>query len=238
MGSRIGSLLALAVLALAAVVSATWSGPAWSPYETGPERFGEDVDESLDRPREGGAIEREAPPVEDPRRSIENLPDLNVWPWVVLAVVIGAVIAVLVALRLHFVRRRRQLDRDRDPRLGPVPHPEPEADEEDLAELDQRLDRALDEVAHGEPRNAIVAIWLHLQRLLAARDFASDAADTPSEFAERARTAYHLDPDALGELAALYREARFSRHPLTENHRARAQSCLTRLQAGLREVAP
>lgn len=238
MGSRIGSLLALAVLALAAVVSATWGGPAWSPYETGPERFGDDVDESLDRPGGGGSVEREPPDVEDPRRGIENLPDLNIWPWVALAVVIGASIAVLVALRLHFVRRRQQLDRDRDPRLGPAPHPEPEPAEEDLAELDERLDQALAEVAHGEPRNAIIAIWLHLQRLLAAHQFASDAADTPTEFAERARAAYHLDREAVGELATLYEEARFSRHPLTETHRTRAQSCLTRLQAGLREVAP
>lgn len=238
MGSRLGSLAALAVLALAALVSATWDGPVWESGDSGEERFGEDVDEALDRPppEEGTPVERERPEAEELPR-FDDLPGVTPWAWLVLAIVLGAVVVVLVALRLHFVRRRRQLAGDRDPRAGPTPVPDDTATDEDLEDLERRLDTALRDLSAGEPRNAIVAIWLHLERLLAARSFRRDAADTPTEYAARARASYQLDATALDDLAELYREARFSTHPLTEEHRARAHDCLRRLQAGLRAGA-
>jgi hypothetical protein len=238
MGSHLGGLAALAVLALAALVATTWGGPVWDPDSPSSSSPTGEYDAPAEPPREDAPEQtRPAPePEESERREIGDLPETGFWAWLVLALVVGAVVAVLAAMRLHFVRRRRQLERDREARRGAVPVPSSETEAE-VAEIDRRLRAALAEIDAGEPRTAVVATWLYLEHLLSARRFPRGVADTPTEYAERARTAYHLDPAALADLADLYREARFSEHRLTEEHRRRARECLARLQTGLREGA-
>ena len=89
----------------------------------------------------------------------------------------------------------------------------------------------------GRARNAIVAIWLRLEDLARSAHFAFDPSDTPTEFAGRVCDALRLDEDAMRRLATLYREARFSTHPLTGEQRREARGCLERLHADLTEGA-
>jgi hypothetical protein len=49
--------------------------------------------------------------------------------------------------------------------------------------------------------------------------------------------ALDLDPRAIERLARLYREARFSRHPLGEDARAQAAAALEALHADLARVS-
>ena len=57
--------------------------------------------------------------------------------------------------------------------------------------------------------------------------------ETSAEFVVRVLHRLDLDPRAIGELAALYREARFSDHQLGEEARERARAALERLHADL-----
>jgi hypothetical protein len=89
----------------------------------------------------------------------------------------------------------------------------------------------------GEPRNAIVAAWLDLETSAAATGLARLPAETSSEYTARVIGHWEVDRVRLGDLAALYREARFSTHPLTETHRRRAIDDLEALHDDLERVA-
>lgn len=89
----------------------------------------------------------------------------------------------------------------------------------------------------GTPRNAIVACWLDLEDAAGAVGLPRRASETSAEYTTRVLKTWDLAPDALGSLAALYREARFSRHELTEAHREVAVRRLTVLHEELWRVA-
>lgn len=86
----------------------------------------------------------------------------------------------------------------------------------------------------GSPRNAIVACWWELERTCADTGLPRAAAETSTEFTARVLGRYLLEPRGVGALAALYREARFSAHVLTEVDRERAVTALEQIVAGLR----
>lgn len=88
----------------------------------------------------------------------------------------------------------------------------------------------------GTPRNAIVRCWLQLERDVAAVGLDRDPADTSLEFTERVLARYTVDPEAITNLATLYREARFSDHPLDESNRQAALDALDRLHHTLRDA--
>ncbi|MGB8859996.1 MAG: DUF4129 domain-containing protein [Ilumatobacteraceae bacterium] len=106
----------------------------------------------------------------------------------------------------------------------------PEVDDRPLA-IDVVSARAA--LQGGRPRNAIVACWMRLESDAASAGLARLAAETPTEYVERVVAASSVDPAPIGELASLYREARFSRHELSDDHRARACAALDRVAAGL-----
>ena len=85
----------------------------------------------------------------------------------------------------------------------------------------------------GTARNAIVACWMQLERAATAAGLPRIAAETPAEYVQRVVTAASVDPEPIGQLAALYREARFSRHALGEEHRGRAVLALHRVVGAL-----
>ena len=93
-------------------------------------------------------------------------------------------------------------------------------------------------LAEGPPRNAIVACWMQLERDAAAAGLSRVASETSAEYAARVVAKASVDPAPIAELAALYREARFSRHELGDEHRARALASLDRVAAALRASEP
>ena len=104
------------------------------------------------------------------------------------------------------------------------------------ADLEVDVDAARAVLAHGTPRNAIVACWMRLEHDAAAAGLVRATAETSAEFVERVVATASVDPAPIGELAALYREARFSRHDLDDGHRARAVAALDRVALALRVV--
>jgi hypothetical protein len=91
----------------------------------------------------------------------------------------------------------------------------------------------LEAVAEGAPRNGIVACWLRLQVSVEEAGVPPRRSDTSTEFVQRALRSLDLDPRPVATLAALYREARFSEHPVGEDARDAARAALESLHEDL-----
>ncbi len=146
---------------------------------------------------------------------------------VVIALVAIGVLAVLAQVVIAVLRRPRVLRHDEPGFEAPA------VPEELLAGARAGIDLLLT----GEPRNAIVAAWLSLETAAAATGLPRDPAETSTEYTARVIGTWAVDRDRLADLAALYREARFSVHDLGEGHRDRAVSDLQVLHADLERVA-
>jgi hypothetical protein len=86
----------------------------------------------------------------------------------------------------------------------------------------------------GSPRNAIVECWLRLEQAVVAAGVRHDPANTSTEFTVCVLTTLQVDQVAVERLAALYREARFSDHPMGEGARRAAIDALDDIHDGLR----
>lgn len=218
------------VLVLCALVAATFDGPRWPGLRDEPERVStsEEAASPQDPDDPAPAEDRRSSP-DDDEPWLPWVPPLDLLLLVPAALVLG--VALLVAARLRLVRRRRRLTGRAGPRHSPAPSGPPPV-EEDL-DVPEALDEGARTIGEGAPRNAIVATWLRLERAVESDRFPHRPEETPSELVERALASYRLDGTAIRRLAALYREARFSAHPVTEDHRAEAADCLRRLLAAL-----
>lgn len=155
-------------------------------------------------------------------------PVLIVLVQVILVLAALAVVLVLAQLIRSLLRRRPHLELHEEPdfAIPLVPSELLEAGRERLQDLES-----------GEPRNAIVAAWLGLETSAAATGLPRLPAETSTDYTERVIGVWPVDSERLGDLAALYREARFSVHELGETHRDRAINDLRVLIADLEQVA-
>ena len=85
----------------------------------------------------------------------------------------------------------------------------------------------------GEPRNAIVAAWSRFEVQGERAGVGRLASETSSEYAIRILDLVSADTGAVNRLAGLYREARFSEHEMTEEHRTEALDALAGLRRSL-----
>ena len=86
----------------------------------------------------------------------------------------------------------------------------------------------------GAPRNAIVECWLLLEAAVVDAGVPREPSDTSAEFTQRVLATVSVDRAAISVLAALYREARFSNHPMNEESRRVAIEALDAVHQGLR----
>ncbi|HKA68573.1 MAG TPA: DUF4129 domain-containing protein [Actinomycetes bacterium] len=138
--------------------------------------------------------------------------------------VLGAVLAVLAMLRRggrRVIARARVFD-------GPPEVP-------GLAEAISAGDSALRE-SSMDARAAIIACYVAMERVLAEHGAAREVADTPAELLDRAVGAGLIRSDAALRLTDLFREARFSSHPMDETARTAATAALTELADDLYAV--
>lgn len=154
-------------------------------------------------------------------------------PFVGLIVQIVAVLVILVVLGVVIGLLRSVWRRPQFVSRQAADFVAPEVPESLISTAEDRL--AL--LAEGEPRNAIVAAWLSLETAAAAAGLPRDPSETSTEYTTRVLRSWDIDPRPLADLAALYREARFSRHPLGEDHRGQAVRDLTTVQDDLRRAA-
>jgi hypothetical protein len=146
-------------------------------------------------------------------------------------------LGVVLFLLARLVRRARQLWQARSRRArAPVEEVEfevlgsagrvSEAIEQDAVEQRTLLE-------HGEPRNAIVACWDRFERQASRGGVVRQPWQTTGEYVLGVLDLVGADHGAVGRLADLYREARFSDHPMTESHRRTALDALDTIHRSL-----
>lgn len=145
-----------------------------------------------------------------------------------LAVAVGVVLLVAryaAAPLVRSVRRRRRARWRRTPQRVDLPVLEPPAAlaREMLADADSQR-RLL--VEDGSPRNAVVGCWHRFETQAATAGLARGPWETSSEYTLRVLDLVEAHQPAVTRLGALYREARFSEHELTEAHRREALEAL------------
>jgi Domain of unknown function (DUF4129) len=167
------------------------------------------------------------PTLREVTKDVRPLADLS-WLGDLIATAILLAVAAAVLLALAWLWRHR---------WRPPAPPE----QVDFEVLPDRLATALREdrvaqleaVAGGDARNGIVACWLRLQETLTAAGVPPGRAETSAEYVVRVLHRLDLDPVPVARLAALYREARFSTHPVDEDARRAATEALEALHREL-----
>lgn len=145
----------------------------------------------------------------------------KVW-WVLGGIALALLLAVVV-LAIRVNRRRRAAAPPESAREAP-----------DRALLtDRRAAHQARMLRKGSPREAIIATWLDLERLVAAAGVPRRPSETSSELVVRVLDDREVPAAALTDLAALFREARFSTHEPTEALRERAAGDLDAVHAAL-----
>ena len=148
----------------------------------------------------------------------------NPWPLLVLFAVVALGAAALTVYR-H--RHRRAVA------LPPEPDPEPGA--EPLMAALAAGARVLHE--DPDPRTAIIGCYAAMERSLADAGAPPLMADTPAEVLSRATASGLVRSAPATTLTSLFRQARYSSHPMTEADRATAIDALAQVQADLRSGA-
>ncbi|WP_052397109.1 DUF4129 domain-containing protein [Streptomyces sp. NRRL F-5123] len=149
-------------------------------------------------------------------------------------VVVLALVALAAVLLVAGYTLWRQLYRPATREvLEPYSH-EPD-EQEALAEAVDSGRRAL--LGDGDPRAAVIACYAAMERSLAGSGVARRASDSPQDLLERAAGSGLLGGPHAADLTALFREARYSTHPMDTTHRDRAAAALDAIAAQLAEAA-
>lgn len=147
----------------------------------------------------------------------------------VLGAVVLAMVAVLFTKQLPSLQRFR---RRPSVVIRPIEYALPDA--EQLGErVGASFEAALAGIRRGEAAEAIIACWAQLEQVAHQTGLIHRPSDTAGELADRLLTSLRLNRADLAELAALYREARFSSHPITAAASERAVQSLQRLRSEL-----
>ena len=146
----------------------------------------------------------------------------RVW-WVLGGIALALLLAVVVVLAIRVIRRRRRAAPPESARTAPGR----------ALLTDRRAAHQTRMLREGSPREAIIAAWLDLERLVAAAGVPRRPSETSSELVVRVLDDREVPAAALTDLAALFREARFSTHEPTEALRERAAGDLDAVHAAL-----
>lgn len=183
--------------------------------------------------RSSGAVSS-APP------TTKALPKVSGFAWLDVLVVVVVGFVLVVALAGIAVSLLSVLARVRGVRLGRPRHgvsagsAPPPAERDDPDDVARVITAGLAELDAGEPDDAIIACWLRLAEAAHDAGVPGRRSDTAADFVARVTGAGLVRPETLEPLAALYREARFSEHPMTEADRAEARAALETARAELR----
>jgi hypothetical protein len=97
------------------------------------------------------------------------------------------------------------------------------------------LDAGLEELSDTDrdPRRAVIACWVRLERAAADAGTPRQAGDTPTDLVIRLLQGHRVDRQVLDQFAEIYREARYATHPVEEHMRIQAQTALRHLRGEL-----
>lgn len=133
-----------------------------------------------------------------------------------LVLVVGVVILLVTLLVRGAVQRVRP---DFEPVVRP---PHGDAHEEVMAALAQ----GLAELDEGDPRQAVIACWVRLERAAEDAGVQRKPGDTPTDLVVRLLSGRSVNSAVLNDFATVYREARYSPHPIDTGTRDQARAAL------------
>ncbi|HEY3007164.1 MAG TPA: DUF4129 domain-containing protein [Micromonosporaceae bacterium] len=136
--------------------------------------------------------------------------------------------SVLVALAWYGVRDRLRARADEPDDGQDAPR---RTTEEVVAALEDGLVELSD--TDRDPRRAVIACWVRLERAAAAAGTPRGPGDAPADLVARLLRGHRVSAEVLSGFADVYREARYATHTIDEAMRTQARSALTRLRAEL-----
>jgi hypothetical protein len=235
--ARAGTSAVVAVLGAAGLllVLVTWAA------SIGPDRVvsGGHVEQvRSEEPTETASVDETEKQIEETRNEKRGQPPdwLSAIAFAVEILTIGVVL-FLVGRLLHKLRQMWLL---RSPRRRRRP---PEDVEFEVLDSAAQVTEAMSEDAEeqrtllaigSEPRNAIVECWHRFEQQAVRAGVDRRPWQTTAEFVLGALDLVGADRGAVAGLAELYREARFSDHPMTDEHRSKALEALDVIHASLR----
>ncbi|HEX8304979.1 MAG TPA: DUF4129 domain-containing protein [Jatrophihabitans sp.] len=157
-------------------------------------------------------------------------------PWslielLLLAILLVAVIAITLVLWPQWRGRLRSR------RSRQTPRPFEPAPDDLIRQVSSTLRTTMSQVAGGQVRDAVILCWRRLEETAELAGLRRSPADTSSELVDRLLASMPLSEAPLNRLAALYREARFSSHPIPAEAVAQARADLVRLRSELEAAA-
>lgn len=139
-----------------------------------------------------------------------------------LPLLLGMVVVLAIAVTVAVLQRRGS--------AAVADAPEDGADAAVLADAVVAAEHAMER--YDDTRAAIIAAYLEMAARLSPAA-GTRSSDTPTEMLERAVSARLVSRGAALELTELFREARFSQHPLAPGARGAAEAALARVSAEL-----
>jgi hypothetical protein len=144
------------------------------------------------------------------------------------------VVALVVALAWYGLRGRH-----REPAWDAEDDEEDEAPRRAGEDVVAALDDVLAELSDTDrdPRRAVIACWVRLERAAAAAGTPRQPGDTATDLVTRLLRGHRVSAEVLAGFAEIYREARYASHTVDEAMRTQARSALARLRAELASAA-
>jgi hypothetical protein len=106
----------------------------------------------------------------------------------------------------------------------------------DLEQLAEAIAAGSEALAYaGDAREAVIACYAAMEDALGAEGNGRREADTPEDFLLRVTGAGLIPAEPARRLTELFREARFSQHPIDEDMRERAREALGEISEHLRQ---
>jgi hypothetical protein len=164
-------------------------------------------------------------PLSSTRHAQTSLPGWLAHTFVIIGIVLFVALAAFAALFLWRLFHR-PVRKPYGASYGSL-----DDEQESLAQAVDSGRRAL--LDGDDARAAVIACYAAMETSLAASGIARRASDSPQDLLERASAGGLLTGPAPGALTVLFREARYSTHPMDPGHRDRAAAALTEIAAQL-----
>lgn len=153
-------------------------------------------------------------------------------PLALILTIVGIVLALLIATAIIAVIIRLRALAKAQPVIGGTPPPALGEEAQDESALGAAV-LAGRSALEGEARAAIIACYAAMEESLTEAGVPRLESDSPSDLLARATRRGVVDGPAPRLLARLFREARFSTHPMDDSHLDQARGALDEILAQL-----
>jgi len=150
------------------------------------------------------------------------------WIGYALVALCLAFVLVLVGALLWALLRDRLMTRMEAPEVVDPEEVRRRMREQVRAAVDEGLSDL--DIADTDPRRAVIACWVRLEKAAAAAGTEREIGDTSTDLVQRVLADHAVSAPVLAGLAAIYREARFATHVVDDAMRDQARAALRQLR--------